>query len=221
MKRNIKAYWKKLREYVQSNFKKNTLNMTFLARVVNMQDKLEQIFGEPPSYLSFNKLNYIKMGSIEPSKYTLGLKYNDMKKNLWNNVYLAEIYRFMDKEGLTYEQIDMKERPLQDANLLFADKLQNQSFYKNVKRLKNQDVPDTFVNHVYFENIQERGEVPLPTFARMTKNCLYLSQILITDSHALALKKFLEASKGLKSNFVKKLYIDDCGMRDEQFTQIL
>ena len=196
LKRNVKAYWKKVREYVQATFKKNKLDITFLARVVNMQDKLEQILGEP--------------GTL-----TIGVKYNEMKKNLWTNVYLAEMKRFMDKQGSTFEQFDTKLRPLQDANLLFADKLQNQSFYKNVKKLKHKDVPDTFVNHVYYENSQEAGVVPLPTFARLTKNCLFLSQIRITDTNAISLRKFLEASKNLESNHVKKLFIDDCGMRDE------
>lgn len=43
----ISKNWKRLRTYVFTAFKKQKMDMIFLSRVVNMQDKLDNILGEP------------------------------------------------------------------------------------------------------------------------------------------------------------------------------
>ena len=64
-------------------------------------------------------------------------------------------------------------------------------------------------------------EKPLPTFAKFNQNCLFLSEFRISDNMAEALKSYLIFTKNDPSRIVKKLYIDDCGMRDHQFAEIL
>ena len=64
----ISKNWKKLRAYVFTAFKKQKMDMIFLSRVVNMQDKLENILGEPG-----NK--------------NIGQKYREIKRNIWDNPY--------------------------------------------------------------------------------------------------------------------------------------
>jgi hypothetical protein len=64
-------------------------------------------------------------------------------------------------------------------------------------------------------------EKPLPTFAKFNQNCLFLSEFRISDNMALALKSYLEFTKLDPARHIRKLYIDDCGMRDHQFAIIL
>jgi len=59
-----------------------------------------------------------------------------------------------------------------------------------------------------------KGEIPIPAFAKMSKNCLFLSEFGISDCMAEALKAFLQAAKDSPKRQVKRLFIDDCGMRD-------
>ena len=64
-------------------------------------------------------------------------------------------------------------------------------------------------------------EKPLPAFAKFNNNCLFLSEVRISDNMAQALKSYLEVTKNDPLRIARKLYIDDCGMRDHQFATIL
>ena len=59
--------------------KKGTLNIRFLARVVNCMEKLEIIF---------------------PDNLTLGRKYYEIGANLWKNDYLHNTKQFFAAEGI-------------------------------------------------------------------------------------------------------------------------
>ena len=60
---------------------KKGLNLQFLTRVVNMQDKIEFIFKER----------------------NLGEKYQDLAQNLWKNELLYEYQQFLSARGVKFE----------------------------------------------------------------------------------------------------------------------
>ena len=61
----------------------------------------------------------------------------------------------------------------------------------------------------------------MPAFAQMTDNCMFLSQFRTSDVMAEALKDFLITQKGNPTYIVKKIFIDDCQMKDHHFSTIL
>ena len=69
----------------------------------------------------------------------------------------------------------------------------------------------------YFQECMKRQEVPLPNFACLKDDCLFLSQIKIKDTMAEALNSYLAETK----EAVDKVFIDDCGMSNGQLTTIL
>jgi len=70
------------------------------------------------------------------------------------------------------------------------------------------------INQEYYANCLNKGEIAIPAFAKINKNCLFLSEFRISDCMAEALKAFLQSAKGNPKRQVKKLFIDDCGMQD-------
>ena len=97
------------------------------------------------------------------------------------------------------------------------------NFYKQAKmgKILDDNNKEATMNQAYFDRCQQLMEKPLPTFAKFNQNCLFLSEFRISDNMAEALKSYLIFTKNDPSRIVKKLYIDDCGMRDHQFAEIL
>ena len=50
---------------------------------------------------------------------------------------------------------------------------------------------------------------------------MLLTEFRISDSMATAFQQFLKLQQNCPEHIVKKLFIDDCGMRDHQFASIL
>lgn len=73
----------------------------------------------------------------------------------------------------------------------------------------------------YYDTIQTHKEVPLPNFAKLADNQLFLTEFRISDAQAIALRNYLDQTQEMPSRLVKALHIDDCGMTDFQFSQIL
>ena len=58
-------------------------------------------------------------------------------------------------------------------------------------------------------------EAPLPTFARLTGHCLFLTECRISETMSQALAEYLHATKDNPAKQIKQLIIDDCGMTDD------
>ena len=69
--------------------------------------------------------------------------------------------------------------------------------------------------------IEKGQQAPLPTFARILKNQLFLSELRFTDEMAQALSDYLVAVKDYPSKITKSFYVDNCNMKDGQLAQIL
>jgi hypothetical protein len=63
-------------------------------------------------------------------------------------------------------------------------------------------------------------ELPFPSFARIHRNTLILSQYRLSDLMSEALRRYLgqESDPG---RFIQKLLVDDCGVTDAMFARIL
>ena len=107
--------------------------------------------------------------------------------------------------------------------MIFTEADQKMNFYKQAKmgKILDSNNQEATMNQEYFDRCQKLMEKPLPAFAKFNQNCLFLSEFRISDNMAEALKSYLEFTKGNPAREVKKLYIDDCGMRDHQFAEIL
>ena len=144
---------------------------------------------------------------------------------MWKNDLVFELQAFLKTRGVKYEipfpKTDMEEAD--EQNQLFSDDVQRLSFYTLAKGGLNHDKGDKedIAAQKYFSKFLEMQELPLPNYAQLKNNCLFLSEFKITDTQASALKHFLINMKSHPKRFVKKLFIDDCGMTDSQFAQIL
>lgn len=70
--------------------------------------------------------------------------------------------------------------------------------------------------------IQTRNMVvPCPKFVTFTQHILFLTNQLVTENEAEALKAYLANTKAITEKRVYKLYIDACQMTDPSFAKIL
>ena len=90
--------------------KANGLDMTFLTKIVNMQDKLEQIFPKERPYM--------------------GLKYRDVGTSLWSNHHLQNIRNILKTEKIEFDIRFDSGLDLMDINNLFQDQVEKMNFYK-------------------------------------------------------------------------------------------
>ena len=71
--------------------------------------------------------------------------------------------------------------------------------------------------------------MPIPFFAKITNNSLKLKKEFVTDAQAHALSQYLINAKSFKfskfkqfqENQIQFLHLDDCGIKDEGFNEIL
>ena len=84
-----------------------------------------------------------------------------------------------------------------------------------------EDDLEKMANLNYLENYTKMKQVPVPTFAHIQKNCLFLNELRFNDEMSLALSQYLKAIKDSPEKRVKCLSIDNCSMKDAQFAQIL
>ena len=67
---------------------------------------------------------------------------------------------------------------MQKLDSLFVDDVVKLRFYKDAKRGKvvDNDNDEQICHQEYYSRCQKKLEVPLPTFAKIYRNCLLLSQ---------------------------------------------
>lgn len=82
----------------------------------------------------------------------------------------------------------------------------------------------------YFKEVYAQDVSPVPVlFKHLQENCLYLKGVRVGLEQAVAIKKILLENAKLEEHMspeenpflIKTLVIDDCGMSDEVFEQIL
>lgn len=141
--------------------KKNRIDIAFLTKVVNMQEKLEMMYS---------------------TVMNLGQKYQGIS-NLWKNIYLEEFKHRMASE-YKGKQVDLSMRHLEFENFqnLFHEQHQKMQFFKSIKQanpLSNSREQEA--HRQYFSKCQKLQEVPMPAFIKIQQNTLFLSNFNITD----------------------------------------
>ena len=125
---------------------------------------------------------------------TVGVFYAKISKNnLWENDYLRDndiAIEFGDKH---------KHKKLHDFNSLYNTDVQTRIFYKDIKVKRTHLLEESETEKMAslnFQNKLERGfQRSLTTFAKMNKNELFLSEIVITDEMAQGLSDYLKDMK--------------------------
>lgn len=192
----------RLGDLVKKNFSKITgkIGMGFMTKIVNMLQQFDKIFKDGGNLGTF----YDKMD----------------RSNLWEN-------DFMRNNDMEIDFLE-SQKAQQDVNNLYTAEVQTSRFYMDIKLEKphlldenNTNDAEKLANLKFMNKIESSQQAPLPTFARILKNQLFLNELRFTDEMAQGLSDYLLAVKGYPSKITKTLCIDNCNMKDGQFAQIL
>lgn len=137
---------------------------------------------------------------------------NMATENLWNNDY----YRSKDLHFI-------HQKKLHDLNMLYTKEVQTRRFYNQIEKphLCDDEQPEMKTCIQFMTTLQKAFQLSMPTFARITNNQLFLSELNVTKEMAKALSQYLMSMKNNPSAQIRALNINDCKLRDEQFAQIL
>lgn len=125
-------------------------------------------------------------------------------------------------------------------NELFEKDVQKQRFYKEAKREEHKNYDPKIANQrtlkfveTYVSECRKAIEVPVPHFAQLVGNKLFLTQDNISDGQAAALADLLYKAGDQKvlvmrnetevqnERLIQTLVIDDCKLSDSNFAKIL
>ena len=117
-------------------------------------------------------------------------------------------------------------------NTFYTHAKNSQAFQKpKVKALDmiDEDEGNRELENGYIESCTKDFSMPIPFFAKITNNGLKLKKEFVTDAQAHALSQYLINSNQLKlqqfklfsQNQIQFLHLDDCGIKDAGFSEIL
>jgi len=176
------------------------LDIMWLTAVLNLEDKLEDMFGNQTGK------NEIILDWADSNR-ALGVKYMQTGVNIWVGQHKPGVENVKPKK----EELSMKE--------LFHEEGHKMEFYKRIKNSNYTKEDETGqdqwqISKAYFDRCNQRGEIPCPTFIKLNQQRLFLSVNKIQDSQAENLREFLIATKEDSGRQIKSVFIDDCGMSD-------
>jgi len=90
---------------------KHKVDIPFLSKVLNLEDRLKQIFVK--------------------DRPDLGMKYRDNGKSLWANDYLAHVKNILKSESVEFEVgFDQSDLVLNEVNLFFTEQIEKLHFFE-------------------------------------------------------------------------------------------
>lgn len=183
---------------------KNKLDLVFVTKLARLQEQFEYIF----------------------QNGNLGEKYDRLKTNMWANEYLRDVRGKLQDLNVEFDiNFEKSQLGLMNFGALFNDEVLKMRFYKQAKDFVHIDETETdkekIANQNYFKTCAKQQEAPLPAFARLYGHCLFLTECRVSATMAQALGEYLNATKYHPQKITKQLFIDDCGMTDGSFAQIL
>lgn len=141
-----------------------------MTKMVNMLKQFENIFGRSDLGVFYKKMN---------------------KANLWANDYMRH-------NDLEINFLD-NQKSLNDINTLYVTEVQTTQFYTDLKKEKvhrlEPSQTEKLANLEFMNKLEKAYQTTLPTFARMVKNQLILSELRFTDEMAQGLADYLQAVK--------------------------
>lgn len=186
------------------NKTKNKLDLIFVTKLARLQEQFDKIFEHG----------------------NLGEKYDQLKMNLWANEYLRDVRGKLQDINIDFDiNFEKSQHGLMNFEMLFRDEVLKLQFYRQAKDFVRLDdtEPDKekIANQNYFKTCIRNREAPLPAFARLYRHCLFLTECRVSETMSKALAEYLRATQSDPQKITKCLFIDDCGMKDGQFAQIL